>query len=234
MLVQSPLAGERPFRPIGSIAVGIQLYQHLRQAIIRGELRPGQALSETEISKKYSVSRQPVREAFIKLAEERLLTVLPQRGTFVVKISVTDVLDARFVREVIEVAVVEEACKVASTEVIARLWNIITAQIQVAHGHNEEFLALDEEFHRTLALSIGRAHAWRVVEGVKAQFDRVRYLSLDDATPISRVIDQHSRIVEGIEAGDPTAAAAAMHTHLREIITALPVIAERYPEAFEP
>ncbi|MDR3413876.1 MAG: FCD domain-containing protein [Formivibrio sp.] len=94
-------------------------------------------------------------------------------------------------------------------------------------------MVLDEEFHRAIAYSVGHAHAWRVIEGIKAQMDRVRYLSLDDATPITHLIEQHSRIIDGIEAGDPTAAAAAMRTHLREIITSLPGIAKQNPEAFE-
>lgn len=230
----SALLTERPFTQIEQVPIGVQLYRHLRAAIIRGELRPGQALSEAEVGKKYSVSRQPVREAFIKLAEERLVMVLPQRGTFVSKISVSDVLDARFVREVIEVAVAQEASTRASPESIRELRRIIEAQKQLPPGSHDEFLALDEEFHRVLALSVGRAHAWRVIEGVKAQFDRVRYLSLDDATPLSLVISQHSRIVDCIEAGDPIAAAAATRSHLREIITSLPQIAQRYPEAFEP
>ncbi|MBS1156078.1 MAG: GntR family transcriptional regulator [Proteobacteria bacterium] len=224
---------ERAFRQVGPVSIGTQLYRHLREAIIRGELSPGQALSEAEISKKYSVSRQPVREAFIKLAEERLVTVLPQRGTFVVKISVADVLDARFVREVIEVAVVQEAAMHVLPEKIKALRDIIAAQARVPHGQNEQFLELDEAFHRELAYSVGRAHAWRVIEGIKAQMDRVRYLSLDDATPITHLIEQHSRIVDGIEAGDPVAAADAMRTHLREIISSLPGIAEQNPETFE-
>ena len=63
--------------------------------------------------------------------------------------------------------------------------------------------------------------------------DRIRYLSLDDATPIALLIEQHSRIVDGIEAGDATAAAAAMRSHLREIMVSLPDIATRFPDVFE-
>lgn len=218
---------------IDPISIGTQLYRHLRGAIIRGEYNPGQALSEAEIARQYSTSRQPVREAFIKLAEERLVNILPQRGTFVVKISVTDVLDARFVREAIEVAVVQEAATSAPLSTIRELRKLIERQAGMEHGHNVEFLALDEEFHRTLALSVGRAHAWRVVEVVKAQMDRIRYLSLDDATPLPLIIEQHTRIVDGIEAGNPTTAAAAMRTHLREIIVSLPDIAARFPDVFE-
>lgn len=230
---QANPSAPRVLQQVGSFSIGTQLYHHLHEAIVRGELRPGQALSESEIGKKYSVSRQPVREAFIKLAEERLVTILPQRGTFVVKISVADVLDARFVREVIEVAVVQEAAMRAPPEKIKVLRDIIAAQASVPHGHNEQFLELDEAFHRELAYSVGRAHAWRVIESIKAQMDRVRYLSLDDATPITHLIEQHRRIVDAIEAGDPTAAAAALRTHLREIITSLPDIAEKNPDVFE-
>ena len=90
------------FRTQESLSMGAQLHRILRAAIIRGDLVPGQAISEIEISKKFSVSRQPVREAFIKLGEERLIEVLPQRGTYIRKISVKEVLDARHLREVIE------------------------------------------------------------------------------------------------------------------------------------
>lgn len=223
----------REFRHVGQVSFGTQLYLHLRDAIIRGELRPGQALSESELAKQYSTSRQPVREAFIKLANERLVVILPQRGTFVVKISVTDVLDARFVREAIEVAVAEEAAKTASPSAIQDLRSLIEQQKNVPAGQIDVFHALDEEFHRTLALSVGRAHAWRVVETIKAQMDRIRYLSLDYATPLSLTIDQHTRIVDGIEAHDPAAAAAAVRTHLQQIIVSVPEIAKQFPDFFE-
>jgi len=63
--------------------------------------------------------------------------------------------------------------------------------------------------------------------------DRIRYLSLDDATPLPLIIEQHSRILDGIEAGNPAAAAAAMRSHLREIVISLPDIAARFPDVFE-
>ena len=232
-VANKPIPVPRKFQQIEPVSISTQLYRHLRGAIIRGELHPGQALSESEIARRYETSRQPVREAFIKLSEERLVSIQPQRGTYVVKISVSDVLDARFVREAIEVAVSQEAATSAPTSAIKELRNLIARQKEVMHGHNEEFLILDEEFHRTLALSVGRAHAWRVIENIKAQMDRIRYLSLDDATPIALLIEQHSRIVDGIEAGDATAAAAAMRSHLREIMVSLPDIATRFPDVFE-
>jgi DNA-binding GntR family transcriptional regulator len=222
----------RAARQSESSSITAQVYRQLRGAIIRGEILPGDALSESETARQYSTSRQPVREAFIKLAEERLVSVLPQRGTFVVKISVAEVLDARFVREAIEVAVTREAATSAPLSAIMELRGLIERQRAIEPGHNVEFLALDEEFHRTLALSVGRIHAWMVIEGIKAQMDRIRYLSLNDATPIPLIIEQHQRIVDGIEAADPAAAAAAMRGHLLEITLSLPNIASHFPELF--
>lgn len=228
-LFASPLENS----PNEPLSTGARLYRHLRNAVIRGELLPGQALSEAEIAKRFSISRQPVREAFIKLAEERLVIILPQRGTFIVKISIEDVLDARFVREAIEVAIAADLACSASAEIIGELRHILERQRAVPQGHNAEFLVLDEEFHRTLALSAGRAHAWRVIESIKAQMDRIRYLSLDDATPIPLLIKQHARIVDAIESGDPTAAATAVRTHMQQIVQSLPDIAEKFPDMFE-
>src|SRR5262245_28276079 len=82
--------------PRGSIAE--QVFRTLRFAIVTLKLTPASALSEQDIADRLKVSRQPVREAFIKLSEIGLLRVLPQRGTFVEKISSKAVTDARFVR----------------------------------------------------------------------------------------------------------------------------------------
>ncbi len=89
-------------------AVRQRLFQVLRQSIIQMVLAPGQALSEKEIAETFMVSRQPVREAFIRLSEAGLVEVRPQRGTYVVKISQRAVLEARFVREAVEVAIVKQ------------------------------------------------------------------------------------------------------------------------------
>ena len=220
------------FRPQESLSIGAQLHRILRAAIIRGDLVPGQAISEIEISKKFSVSRQPVREAFIKLGEERLIEVLPQRGTYVRKISVKEVLDARHLREIIEVSIVREVAEKHDEELIKTLRELVAAQKQVPHGDNQSFLQLDEEFHRTLALSAGREYAWRITEGIKAQMNRVRFLTFDSATPMQQLADEHASVIDAIAAGDADLAAQRMEKHLRALITSLPFVAERYPEHF--
>lgn len=211
-----------------------QVIQILRQAIVEMGLKPGEALSEKEVATRYGISRQPVREAFIKLAEAGLVQILPSRGTFVVRISVRDVLNARFLREAIECALVRTAAVVAQSADIERLENIVEEQCSAeASGDPARFYALDEAFHRALAEICECDAALRVVEGARAQMDRVRFLSLPEATPISTLIAQHRTIVEALARGDGTAAETAMKTHLREILSALPRLAGRYPDLFE-
>ena len=220
------------FRPQESLSIGAQLHRLLRKAIIEGELLPGQAISEIEMSKRFSISRQPVREAFIKLGEERLLEVRPQRGTYVRKISVKEVLDARHLREIIEVSIIREVIRNHDNSLIQKLRQIVNEQQEVKPGDGRFFLSLDEEFHKTIALHAGREYAWRVAESIKAQMDRVRFLSYEFATPKEQIISEHSGIIISIEACDTDLATQKMEKHMRGILSSLPLIAQRYPEYF--
>jgi DNA-binding GntR family transcriptional regulator len=220
------------FRPQESLSMGAQLHRILRSAIIQGDLVPGQTISEIEMSKRFSISRQPVREAFIKLGEERLIEVLPQRGTYVRKISIKEVLGARHLREIIEVSIVREVTRNHDASLIKSLRGLISQQQKVKPGDSRSFLALDEEFHKTLALHAGREYAWRVTESIKAQMDRVRFLTFDFATPMPQLVTEHAAIVDSIESGDVDLAAQKVESHLRSLLTSLPLIAERYPEHF--
>ena len=223
-----------PIRPEGAEPVARRVFRELRAAIVEMSFQPGQALSEKEIADRFGVSRQPVREAFIKLSEAGLLSIRPQRGTYVVKISARQVYDVRFVREAVEVAVVRKAALELPGSAIRALRDIVNEQRKVAADERpDRFFPLDEALHRGLALGVGCEYAWRVVEDMKVQMDRVRYLSLPEATPLSRLIDQHEAIVDAIAAHDPAQAEAAMRTHLSEILTSLPELAERFPDLFE-
>ncbi|RUR42430.1 GntR family transcriptional regulator [Vreelandella populi] len=212
-----------------------RLYHVLRQSIIQMLLPPGKALSEKEVADAFSVSRQPVREAFIRLSEAGLVEVRPQRGTYVVKISQAAVLEARFVREAVEVAVVRQAtAKGLPPEVLTELHDLLERQRRCIEPHDTiRFYQLDERFHKTLSLGVGQQSAWKVIEEVRAQLDRVRYLSVPDTTPIARLIDQHVDIVAAIEDRDIALAEQAMRRHLREIFVSLPDLVQRFPEMFD-
>ncbi|MFI5012557.1 MAG: GntR family transcriptional regulator [Hyphomicrobiales bacterium] len=217
--------------------VARRISKALRQAIVTMRVMPGEMLSEQEIAQHFSVSRQPVREAFIKLSEAGLVRVLPQRGTLVVKISVAAVEDARFVREAIECALARRAALAirADASLLASLEGYVAAQERAATARDAEpFFQLDEDFHRSLAALAGRPSAWRIVEDVKAQMDRVRFLDMSEAQPMAVVISQHRAILDALGRGDPDAAEHTMRLHLSQIEKTLPVLSRRYPDLFEP
>ncbi|QIB36148.1 GntR family transcriptional regulator [Ancylobacter pratisalsi] len=215
------------------VAVGPQLYRLLRERIIRGDLPPGARISEAEIAVGYNVSRQPVREAFIKLAEESLVEVRPQRGTYVRRISVPAVMTARFIREAVEADIARQVAQHPNTDFMRALRVLIEQQRAIAQDADPSvFLRLDEAFHRTLAEAAGQVAVWDILEGLKTQMDRVRYITARQL-PRERLIDQHNAILDAIEAGDGGAAEAAMRSHLKEIMTDLPLIARTEPEFFD-
>jgi DNA-binding GntR family transcriptional regulator len=214
-------------------SISSRIYDLLREAIIQLKLRPGNLLSETELAKQLGVSRQPVRESFIKLAEAGLVDVRPQRGTYVQLISRREVENARFIREAIEVAFVRKAAMGTPPGMVAALRAIVARQEQAQRSRDPlEFLRQDEAFHRAIAQSIGCESAWKLLDTLRAQMDRVRFLSFAEATPLDVLIAQHRAIVEAIEAEDPDRAEAAMHVHLAELLTSLPKIAAAHPDLF--
>jgi GntR family transcriptional regulator, rspAB operon transcriptional repressor len=215
--------------------IGKQIFRALREAIFTGALVPGTPLSETEVSEMFQVSRQPVREAFIKLVESGVLQVLPQRGTFVKKISPRRVREGRFIREAIEAAVARKAALEITVAQLADLTeNLRDQKVAAKVNDTASFLALDERFHFLIAQSIDCVAAWDTIQDIKAQMDRVRYLSLPEVSPLELIIKQHGRIVSALKAHDADGAEEAMRAHLREILVSLKPVAERNPDWFEP
>ena len=205
----------------------------LRDEILSGRLRPGQALSENEVAQQLGVSRTPIREAIIRLESEGLLTVRPQVGTTVAPIDVDAVADGQFIREAIECATVTLAACRASTADARELRALLKEQQRVAaRGDHTAFVPLDDRMHKKLVAMAGRPHVWRAVENVKAQLDRVRFLSLEDPAWLAVIHRQHEEIVERVLAGDADGAASAMSRHLRAVFESIATIARTSPEYF--
>ncbi|MBB5704340.1 DNA-binding GntR family transcriptional regulator [Ochrobactrum daejeonense] len=216
-----------------SSAVGPQLHRLLLDQIIRGEIAPGARISETEIASAWSVSRQPVREAFIKLAEEGLVEVRPQRGTYVTLISVPAVMTARFIREAVEADMVRLVAETADASAIAQLDRHIAEQRALGpNDSGEDFMRADEDFHRCLAELAKQAAVADHLEVLKIQMNRVRHISSRQFSR-QRLIAQHAEVVEAIRAHDPSRAVEAMRLHLREIVADLPEIIAGHPHLFE-
>lgn len=212
-------------------ALSPQVYQLLKLAIVRSDVKPGERLSDVELAKGLEISRQPIRDAFSRLQNEDLLVVWPQRGTFVKRISVQAVIDARFVREAIEADIVRLLANEPEPALVTELKSLVAAQRKVIRKPPQSFMKLDDQFHRTLAEGAGKANAWNVIDGVKTQMDRVRYLSFNHFH-VERLIREHSDIVTSISEGKVAASVKQMRRHLRGILDSIHHIAIEFPDFF--
>ena len=225
--VALPALADRPRGASGTA------FTWLRDEILSGRMRPGQALSENEIAQRLGVSRTPVREAIIRLESEGLLVVRPQVGTTVAPIDVDTVSDVQFMREAIECRTVALAAQRASPADAKELRANLKEQARVAaRGDHAAFVPLDDGMHRKLVAMAGRPRVWRTVEDAKAQLDRVRFLSLEDPAWLATIHRQHEEIVERVLAGDAVGAKAAMSRHLRAVFASIETIARTSPEYF--
>ena len=206
-----------------SAPIARQLCHVLRERIVRNDLIPDQKISESEIAAQYGVSRQPVREAFIRLSAEGLVAVLPQRGTRVRRIDVAAVREARFIREAVEADIARLLAEAPDRVGLSELREHVARQYEIVERDPLEFIRIDEEFHRMLARMADKAGIWQKVQSLKAQMDRVRFLALGQF-PVRKLVDQHGAIVGGIAAGDVARTDAALRLHLREVLSDLPQI----------
>jgi DNA-binding GntR family transcriptional regulator len=210
--------------PSGSI------YNLLRHEIVMLQLRPGTRLSENELAARFGTSRAPVREALIRLVEDGLIEVRPQRGSFVSRISLRAMERARFVREALEAAIVRRAAEQAVPESARAELEAALAGQTGASDDPERFTEQDDRFHRGLAEAAGLGNVWDVIEREKAQFDRVRYLSLPSTTPVDVLIGQHRAILDAVLQGRPDAAEQELRRHLREVLQVAEGLASRHKD----
>lgn len=186
------------------------------------ELKPGTKISEVEVAKHFDVSRQPVREAFIRLSNMGLLVVRPQRATIVRKISRKEVADARFVRAAIEVEVVRTACEQFSTSHCAAFeQNLEQQRLTVEPNDFNRFRELDAEFHKLLCGCAGSELAYKTIQESKAQVDRLCAMSLSRPTEFKEVYEDHVQMYELLKRGDVESLISLMRKHLSRLDTTI-------------
>lgn len=214
--------------------IAAQIYERLRRAITTLSMLPSEALSEKELSLQLGVSRTPVREALIRLADEGLIDILPQRGSFVAPIRLRDVEEAQFIRESLEVAVSRRLAGGCSRRFLTEIKSNLYDQEKAVNTEALDlFLDLDEAFHRSFCEEAGLPKSWRVIQSVKLQMDRVRYLSLPDLGHLRVLLTQHRSIVDAIESGDVDKAGNDMAAHLREVLRTARKLSEQRRDLVE-
>jgi DNA-binding GntR family transcriptional regulator len=198
-----------------SLPLRDQIYTKIRNMIIGGTLKPGDAINEVAIAEALGVSRTPVREAVKRISDEGLVKVLAQTGTFVAPISRADLEGAYFIRRALEM----ESARLAAEKLTADGSELLESNLEahrlaLSRRRFAHAIQLDDVFHRTIADICGFPVIWRAIDISKAQMDRGRYLALPKAGSGDQTIAQHEVIFEALKRHDASGAALAMERHL--------------------
>lgn len=204
----------------------------LRNNIATMELAPGTMVSENELAAQMGLSRTPVREALMDLAKCRMVDVMPQRGSRIALIDYALVDEARFAREVLEVAILDLVCEQATDQDIARLRQNVRLQKlsqEPDMAGTLSLMELDDAFHQMLFAIAKKENTYAMLCSMTIHFDRVRHLALG-VVKDSKIIADHEAICEAIASGDAGTAKAVMKEHLSRVKVDEEIIRNTYPE----
>jgi DNA-binding GntR family transcriptional regulator len=224
----------RGTRPRSATAAA-RIYQLLRGELISLQRKPGDAISEAEIALANGVSRTPVREAILKLADDGLVDIFPQSGICVSRIPMAALPEAILVRKALEETTARLAAERATSSQVMALHAIVERQREAnVASDNEAFHQADELFHATVAEVARHPGIWTLIQQVKIHVDRYRRLTLPQEGRIARAIGEHEAILEGIESRDAARARSAMEAHLERLLRDISATQNINPDFFEP
>ena len=193
-------------------------YERIKDAIRTAELRPGQPLTETGLSKMLGISRTPVREALRSLAQEGLVQVIPGRAVTVAAPSFNEVMDAIHIRYLLEPEVVRLATKALTEEQIATLWDVIEKmETAVAEGDRATWSKIDDIFHKTLSDACPNQLLGELALQIR---NRISYLAIDIESDDERLgvcTAEHRIVINKLAERDADGAKAAMEEHIRQL-----------------
>lgn len=205
----------------------------LREAIAALELPPGAPLDKALLTTRFGVSRFPIAEALNRLKAEGLVDIRPQSGSQVSLIRLADVRENMFLRRALEAEVAEALAKRSGGGdlIDALRRNLRYQKTAVEADDRPGFHELDTAFHDMLFVAVDFPRIRATVETARLSLDRVRRLL---ASPRRHAVtfEEHERIVDSLQAGDPVGARAAMTAHIDAVMAELETFYETHPQIF--
>lgn len=176
------------------------VYRVLKENIMSMELKPGELISEIDLSEKMGISRTPIREVLTRLKGEHLIEVKPQSGTFVSLIDLALVEEASFMRLALEEKVLKKACENFNEECLVELEKNLYAQqiISEMESGKKEFYKLDNNFHELFFKGVNMDRVWKSILSISTHYDRIRIL-LQIENDKRKSVDQHREMLKIIK-----------------------------------
>ena len=191
------------------------VFQTLRQAILKGELQPGERLMEIKLAETLGVSRTPIREAIRKLELEGLVVMIPRKGAAVANITEKDTKDVLEVRRTLEMFAVEVACDRITEEQLVQLKEAAKA-FEASKGSMDliRIAETDMYFHEIIYEATQNDRLVQMLNNLRENMYRYRIEYLKDPNYYDSLVGEHREILEAIEAGDKQRARSCMESHI--------------------
>ena len=206
----------------GRLSKADRIHLFLKQAITRGELLPGTAIDKPTLCDRFGVSRISVNNAINRLAYEGLILIEPQKGSYVSRIQLEDVLQWMTARRAIEAEIAGEAARrmdAAALEMLRR--NLRYQDAAIAGQDPDGFFQLDVSFHRLLTEGLGLHRITELLDALRTHLDRVRRLLLPEPGRMDATLAEHRAIQRAIEQREPGLAEGSMRDHLTVVMERL-------------
>ena len=193
-----------------------RVYQSFKRDIITGIHPPGEALSEKDLAGRYNGSRTPGREAALRLQQDNLLRVVPNRGYFVTKLSVQDLIQLYEYRTAVECACAElAAVKGMKPELMDSLEKLARTEYKIDDRKSyNDFISADTDFHIGIAQSARNQLLLQAVEAVRCQMERIMYAAIDIGYYGELPVREHCEILDAINDRDAQRARQLMYGHI--------------------
>ncbi len=192
------------------------IFNTLREAIIVGELKPGERLMEVQLADKMGVSRTPVREAIRKLELEGLVEMLPRKGAHVADLSVKDIMDVLEVRSTLDGLASSLSAARITEEEVKELKHVQSQFINYVEKDNlQGSIKKDVEFHDIIYRSSRNDKLMQITSNLREQIQRFRVIYIKDYSSTRDLIKEHSEIFDAISGRDSEAARRAAQKHIK-------------------
>lgn len=210
------------------------VYRTLKEGIMTLRLAPGTVMSTKEMAERLNVSRTPVREAFIRLQSEELVDIIPQRETTVSRIDLKRVEQERFVRESLELSVVDRFLENCKPEHFALLRDSIEEQKRFYDEKQyADFVDSDNRMHQLFFDVAGQHLAWELIMNFNGHYNRIRILTVRVEDTIVNTIRQHMKIVDLMEQGQIEQVRHELNGHVKRINFEKADLVHRFPDYFK-
>ena len=198
------------------------VFNTLREAILKGELKPGERLMELQLAAKLGVSRTPIREAIRMLEQEGLAVTIPRKGAEVARMTEKDMEDVLEIREALDELAAKIACTRMTEDQLKQLETIKETFVESTRSHDVKRIAeADVSFHVVIYEATGNPKLVSMLNNLREQIYRYRVEYLKEEKNYPTLIGEHEAIVEALYARNQDEVVRAMHTHIENQASAV-------------